>query len=79
MNALYDKQKVSISRAKATARKRRKTKIETAWNDYEQFYQNLGEERDALQFMAPQTEFDKNGKVMLRQHMNTIIKSIKSI
>jgi hypothetical protein len=79
MNALYQGQKESISRAKAIARRRDKAKIETAWNDYECFYQKGGKTRDVDQFMTFPPDFEKSQKAVLCQHIDAIVKSIKGI
>jgi len=79
MNGLHAGQREAISRAKAIARKRAKTKIEAAWDDYDNLYQQIGEIGVVLQFAKFQNEDEKNQQEILRHHMDTIIKAIRSL
>jgi hypothetical protein len=79
MNAFYQQQRESISRAKAIATKRDKEKIGTAWNDYTTFYHNNAEGQITGQFTVFPNNFEASQQRELRQHLDTIIKHIKKI
>ena len=79
MNALYERQKESISRAKAFASKKDKKKIETAWNNYKCFYRNNAEGQIISQFGTFPENFETKQNGILRSHMDTILKIIEKV
>ena len=79
MNAFYQQQRESISSAKVVATKRNKEKIDTAWNDYTEFYHNNAEGQITGQFVVFPNNFEASQQKVLSQHLDTIIKQIKKI
>lgn len=79
MNAFYQQQRESISSAKAVAAKRNKAKIDTAWNDYTNFYHNNAEGQITGQFVVFSNNFEASQQKELRKHLDAIIKQIKKL
>jgi hypothetical protein len=79
MNSFFAGQNESISRAKAIATKRKKKKIETAWNYYKIFYESNAKGMVIAQFAAIQNDIDNNYKKILMSHLVAIKKEIEKL